>query len=144
MADAIAASVHIEAPPERVFEFFVRPEAIARWMGEDAVLDPRAGGRFAIDVKGAPVRGEYVEVDPPHRLVLTWGYAGSDRLPPGASTVEVRLSPADGGTLVELEHRDLPATEVAGHRSGWNHYLARLATAGTGGDAGADPGMPPP
>jgi len=141
-ADPVTASVEIAAPPERVFAFLVDPAAIVRWMGERPALDPRPGGDFALDVRGAPVRGEYLVVEPPHRVVLSWGYEGSQRLPPGASTVEVRLVPIPGGTRVELEHRDLPGPEVAGHAEGWTHYLARLAGAGAGGDPGPDPGMP--
>ncbi len=32
-AEPITATVHIEAPPERVFEYFTRPEALLRWDG---------------------------------------------------------------------------------------------------------------
>jgi len=39
-AEPITATVHIDAPPERVFEHFTRPEALLLWMGEHAVLDP--------------------------------------------------------------------------------------------------------
>jgi hypothetical protein len=71
--------------------------------------------------------------------VFSWGHAGSDRLPPGASMVEVRLSPAAGGTQVEIVHRGLPGPEVAGHARGWPHFLARHAIAAAGGDPGPDP-----
>jgi uncharacterized protein YndB with AHSA1/START domain len=141
-AEPVVASVFIEAPPERVYEYFVSPDAIVRWMGDAAVLEPEPGGRFELDVQGAPVRGRYVELDPPHRLVISWGYAESPRLPPGASTVEVRLLAEGPGTRVELEHRDLPAAETPGHVRGWDHYLARLRAAGAGRDPGPDPGMP--
>ncbi|MFI6599147.1 SRPBCC domain-containing protein [Nonomuraea sp. NPDC050536] len=142
-AEPITASIYIEAPPERVFDYLVRPEAIITWMGEYALLDPSPGGRFELDVKGVPVRGRILDLDPPHRLVVSWGYAGSGRLPPGASTVEVRLTPEGAGTRVELQHRDLPADERPGHVSGWSHYLDRLALAAGGHEPGPDPGMPP-
>lgn len=142
-ADAVTASVHIDAPPQRVFEYFTRPEAIVAWMGEYALLEPEPGGRFELDVKGAPVRGRFLEVDPPHRLLISWGYAGSGHLPPGASTVEVLLTADRGGTRVDLQHRDLPPDERPGHASGWTHYLSRLgAAAAPGRDPGPDPGMP--
>lgn len=141
-ADAITASVHIDAPPERVYEYFTRSDAIVSWMGERAVLEGEPGGQFTLDIKGAPVRGRFLELDPPRRLLISWGYAGSDHLPPGASTVEVRFTADRGGTLVELEHRDLPPGQRRGHVAGWAHYLARLEIAGAGGDAGPDPGMP--
>jgi uncharacterized protein YndB with AHSA1/START domain len=141
-AEPVRAWIRVDAPPERVWEFFTRPEAIVRWMGEYAVLAPWPGGEFAVNVKGAPVRGHYLELDPPHRLLLSWGYAGSEELPPGASTVEVRLIRDGSGTRVHLEHRDLPDPEQPGHAEGWQHYLTRLAAAGAG-DPGPDPGMRP-
>jgi uncharacterized protein YndB with AHSA1/START domain len=140
--EPLAASVFVEAPPERVYEYFTRPEAIVRWMGDYALLEPKPNGQFTLDVRGAPVRGRYLELDPPHRLLISWGYAGSERLPPGASTVEVRLIADGAGTLVELHHRDLPTEETQGHARGWAHYVARLRAAGSGGNPGPDPGMP--
>ena len=141
-ADTVPACVHIAAPPERVYEYFTRPEAIVSWMGEYALLEAEPGGRFVLDIKGAPVRGRFLELDPPRRLLISWGYAGSDHLPPGASAVEVRLTADRGGTRVELQHRDLPPRERPGHASGWTHYLTRLESAASGRDPGPDPGMP--
>ena len=140
-AEPLTASVFINAPPERVYEYFTRPEAIVQWMGEFAVLEPMPGGQFTVDVRGAPVRGRYLELDPPNRLLISWGYAGSAQLKPGASTVEVRLIPEPGGTRVELEHRDLPDHQRHAHTVGWTHYLARLALAAAGSDPGPDLGM---
>jgi uncharacterized protein YndB with AHSA1/START domain len=139
-ADEVTAAVHIDAPPERVYEYFTRPDAIASWMGEYALLDAEPGGRFSLDIKGSPVRGRFLELDPPHRLLISWGYAGSGYLPPGASTVEVRLTAEGGGTRVEVWHRGLPTGERPSHASGWTHYLDRLEAAVCGRDPGRDPG----
>ena len=141
-SEEINASVHINAPPDLVYEYFTRPDALLSWMGDYAVLEAEPGGRFVLDVKGAPVRGRFLELDPPRRLLISWGYAGSGHLPPGASTVEVRLTADHGGTRVELRHRDLPSGERPGHATGWTHYLARLEIAAAGRDPGPDPGMP--
>ena len=70
-------------------------------MGQRAELQAIPSGGFAVDINGVPVRGEYLEVDPPHRVVISWGMAGSDDLPPGGSRVEFTLT--DG--LVELADR---------------------------------------
>ncbi len=142
--EPVTAAVHIDAPPARVYEYFTRPDAIASWMGEAALLDAEPGGGLALDVHGAPVRGHFLQLDPPHRLVISWGYAGSAVLPPGASTVEIRLTADRDGTRVEVEHRDLPPDQRAGHASGWTHYIARLQVAAVGRDPGPDPGMPEP
>jgi uncharacterized protein YndB with AHSA1/START domain len=137
--EPLTASVHVEAQPERVFAYFTDPEAIVRWMGDYALLDATPGGEFAVDVNGVPVRGRYLEVQPPHRLLISWGHAGSERLPPGASTVEVLFTAAAGGTDVEIVHRGLPEPDAVGHARGWRHFLDRLAVAGAGGDPGPDP-----
>ena len=138
-AEPITAAVHIAAEPARVFAYFTEPQALVRWMGEFARLDPAPGGEFAVDINGVPVRGRYLELDPPHRLLISWGHAGSSRLPPGASTVEITLTPAGGGTHVAVTHRDLPEPEATRHERGWRRFLARLEVAAPGGDPGPDP-----
>lgn len=125
--DRLTADVHIEAPPETVFEYFVRPQALLRWLGERAVLDSRPGGEFTVDIRGVPVRGRYLEVEPPSRLLISWGHAGSERLPPGGSRLEVLLQAENGGTTVTIHHSGLPEPETHGHRRGWRHFLDELA-----------------
>lgn len=132
-------AVYIAAEPGQVFPYFTQPEAIVRWMGDYAVLDPRPDGEFTLDINGVPVRGRYLEVEPPRRLVISWGHAGSDMLPPGSSTVEITLTPEGEGTTVLVVHRDLPEAEARQHAIGWQHFLGRLVIAGAGGDPGADP-----
>jgi uncharacterized protein YndB with AHSA1/START domain len=141
-AEPFRTSIEVAAPPHKVFPYFTDPEAIVRWMGDHAVLDPVPGGEFTVDINGVPVRGRYLEVDPPHRLVVSWGHAGSAVLPPGASIVEVTLAAVPGGTRVSLEHRDLPTDQAPAHAVGWRHFLDRLTLAGRGGDPGPDPYAP--
>jgi uncharacterized protein YndB with AHSA1/START domain len=90
-------------------------------------------------------RGEYVAVEPPSRVVFTWGWEEEDAsVGPGASTVEVTLEPDGDGTLVRLVHTGLPDDQSRQrHGMGWDHYLARLVIAAAGGDAGPDRGPQP-
>lgn len=129
--DVLVHSVRIAAVPETVFPFFTDPERLVRWMGKTATLDPRPGGAFRVDYgKGDVAAGTYREVDPPRRLVLTWGWeAAGDPVPPGASTVEIDLAPDGDGTLLTLRHSGLPVESRAGHAEGWDHFLERLAEA---------------
>ena len=138
----IERELRIDANPETVFEFFTNPEKMVRWKGRAATLDPRPGGVYRIEMNAETiVAGEYVEVDPPHRVVFTWGWEGGyASTPPGSSTVEITLTPDGDGTLVRLVHSGLPNAEsVAAHADGWDMYLGRLSTAAAGGDAGPDP-----
>ncbi len=137
-------TIDIAAPPETVFKYLTTNEGMMAWMGHYANLDPTPGGRFAVDIAGHPVRGEYLHVEPPHRVVVSWGFAGNADLPAGASTVEFRLTRINGGTHVDLHHFDLPDTEVRGHADGWANFLPRLAVVGISGDAGPDNWRPLP
>jgi len=136
--DPYRTSVDIAAPPEAVYPYFTRPDAIVSWMGDYAVLDAQPGGIFSVDINGVPVRGRYLELDPPHRLCISWGHAGSDLLPPGGSVVEITLTAIPRGTRVSIEHRDLPPEEAAKHAVGWPHFLTRLTAAASGRDPGPD------
>ncbi len=137
-----ATSIDIAAEPDVVFGFLTTNAGMNAWMGQWADLDARVGGRFDVDIAGSAVRGEYLVVDPPHRVVVSWGFLGSEHLPVGASTVEFTLTPIETGTRVDLVHADLPERQLPGHAVGWEHFLERLALAGTGADLGPDTWMP--
>ena len=140
ITDRVTVEVVIDALPETIFEFFTDPERMTRWQGTSAELDPVPGGVFSVDVTHqAHARGEFVEIEPPRRVVFTWGWEGDDAVPPGSSTVEITLEARDEATLVRLVHTELPADKRDLHREGWEHFAARLAIAATGGDPGPDP-----
>jgi uncharacterized protein YndB with AHSA1/START domain len=124
--DVLTVTVRIAAPPADVFPYFVDPTLLVRWIGDWADLRPEPGGSFALDIGTTPVRGEYVEVDPPRRVVFTWGVPGKDSMPPGSTTVEVVLTADGPDTVVELFHHHLPAEEFDGHLEGWTAMLGRL------------------
>jgi len=123
----ISASVRIAAPPAVVFPYFTDPELMVTWIGERVALDARPGGAFAVDFGEVAARGSYVEVEPPHRVVFTWGIPGDASMPSGSSTVEVELVEDGADTIVNLTHRDLPADREPSHREGWEGCLAALA-----------------
>ena len=127
--DEIAREIRIAAAPEIVFTYFTDPQKIVRWQGVSAELDPRPGGLFRVTFgSGFSVRGAYVEVVPPRRVVYTWGWeAAGAALPPGASVVEVTLEPAETGTLLRIRHRGLPLEMFELHASGWDESLTEMA-----------------
>ncbi|WP_028280619.1 SRPBCC domain-containing protein [Arthrobacter sp. H5] len=137
-------SIEVNALPETVFDYLVTEDGMTAWMGQRAALDPRPDGQFAVDIAGHAIRGHFVEIDRPRRVVLTWGMVGSDVLPPGASTVEFTLTPVAEGTRVDLVHSGLPQTEQIGHADGWSHFILRLGTAVVAGHAGPDDWRPLP
>src|SRR5277367_5538366 len=82
----VRREVAIAASPETVWGFLVDPEKALAWWGSAITLDPRPGGLLRIEVGvGNVTSGEFVEVDPPRRLVYTWGWeaggAGPELVP---------------------------------------------------------------
>jgi uncharacterized protein YndB with AHSA1/START domain len=135
--EPIVKEIRIDARPETVFGFFTEPDKLTRWLAHEATTDPRPGGinHQTHGEENDPnasyyMRGEFVEVSPPHRVVFTWGFENSTvGVPPGASTVEVTLEPDGDGTRLRLVHRDLPDATRQDHDAGWDAMLERLATA---------------
>jgi len=139
-AKPVEASVWIRARPETVFAFLIQPEKLVQWIGLTAALEPRPGGLFRVDVNGRTVvQGEYLELEAPRRVVLSWGHEDGVLLAAGSTRVEIVLTPENGGTRVQVRHSGLPAAERPAHAMGWVHYAGRLRVRAEGGDPGPDP-----
>ena len=76
--DPITASIKVAAPPEHVFERFTSSTVSVR-------------GAVAVDIDGVAARGHYLELDPPRRLLISWGHVSSAHCHL-ASTVEILLT----------------------------------------------------
>ncbi|MEI8198024.1 MAG: SRPBCC domain-containing protein [Phycisphaerae bacterium] len=128
----------IKAPPQRVYEAWVRPELCRQWWSADVgmacgvcEIDARVGGKFRISMSAKGVEyisvGEYLEVQPPHKLVFTWSWEA----PPGGAqntvvTLEFKAVPE--GTELTLTHRGFGSIKSRdNHQTGWANCLANLA-----------------
>lgn len=131
----------IRASADEVFDFLVQADKLVRWMGVRARIDPTPGGEFWLDVTGGDIaRGAYVAVDRPNRVEFTWGWEGSDHVPPGSSTVTFVLRADGDETVVELTHSGLPVSDDE-HLRGWNYFIDRLVRLASGEDVPPqDPG----
>lgn len=139
---AIEREIRINAKPETVFSFLTEPAKLRKWFVSEATTDLRPGGTYRL-VMADPqyvASGKYVTIEPPNRLVYTWGWEGDDSpTPVGTSTVEITLKPDGTGTLLKLTHYGFGTEESRNsHDHGWGKYLDRLAVAASGGDPGPD------
>lgn len=125
----IDLEIAIDAPIETVFDFLVVPEKLFSWMGAGGEIDPSPGGIFRVEYTTGDVAvGEFVDVSAPERVEVTWGWEGSDELPPGSSTVVFDLSSNDDRTVVRVTHTGLPTVELGDrHVEGWSWFLPQLS-----------------
>lgn len=131
----ILATVEIAAPPERVFRALASQE-IVNWWVRPGVFDTRewtgdvrVGGRWQASGmgRGQPytLEGEFLEIDPPRKLVHTWHRAGT---PDAPTMVSYLLDAIDGGTRITLRHWGLASPQATSNNCiGWETSFERLA-----------------
>ncbi len=113
---------------------------MVRWMDSRVQIDPRPGGIYRVEHSNDTIRGDYVTVQPPERVVFTFSFEGANPVPSGSTTVEITLTADGDGTILRLRHSGLPAGEAgAPFVQGWQHFLERLTIVAAGGDPGPDP-----
>jgi len=128
----------VASPRERIFTALTDAAEVARWWGPhgytmaETDLDLRVGGgyRFTMQPPAGDrfhLAGEFLEIEPPRRLVYTFRYEEPD--PDDRQTV-VTLSLEEFGdtTHVSLSQGEF-ATEarLELHRSGWTDSFERLS-----------------
>jgi uncharacterized protein YndB with AHSA1/START domain len=130
----------IAARPSIVFDALTTAEGVAAWWGPDdlpalaAEVDARVGGAFRIrfptlDGEQHEAHGEYLELIPPRRLVMSWWWVhgGVEEEREGVSRIEIELRPIDSGVELTVTHADLRNdTSATLHEGGWAGSLARL------------------
>ncbi len=124
----------IKAPIESVFNAWLDPEMIAKFMipakgviVPKAETDAREGGRFDIIMvageKEMPHGGEYKKISPYSQIAFTWESPFSIE----GSVVTLNFSQVEEGTNVELIHVKFPDEESrANHEGGWTAILICL------------------
>lgn len=146
----VLAEVFIAASPERVFQAITDPAQLSKWWGQSDLYritgrsaDLRVGGKWWCEGEGVDgtkfsVQGEYLDFDPPRRLVHTWiaSYMGALR-----TVVHWDLEPqpvhglhpsgpkkAGTGTMVRLRHEGFAgaAQAAVSHGEGWKRVFGWL------------------
>jgi len=125
----------VRASPAEVFAAWIDPERLKQWWGPEGVdciaaeIDFRVGGAYRIGNRfpGGKViwlAGRFEAIEPPHRLVYSWG---AEPVTP-QERVTVRFEARDDGTEVVVTHERIPSQELRdGHRRGWEGCLQGLA-----------------
>lgn len=128
LAHRLDRSLVIQARRETVFEFFTDTPHWAAWWGTGSTIDARPGGRMLIrHPNGVEVSGQVLEIDPPERIVFTYGYASGQPIPPDGSRVTIRLDRHPQGTLLQLTHEFADVQPRDEHVQGWRFQLSLFA-----------------
>lgn len=132
-----------DAAPERVFAAWLEPELVSKWLftgptSEDhgVELDAQVGGRWSITDRREGVdytaSGEYLEIDPPRRLVFTFAMP---QFSPNQDTIALDFAPDGAGCLmtftqsgvdISQEIKQLASEETGGSETGWGWMFIGL------------------
>lgn len=126
----------IPGSPEDVFDAWLDDEILGRWFGPSdemnvkiKLLEPREGGKYHIamsspDGETYDLHGEYVRIDRPNQLVMTFYWISE---PDQVMLATVNFTAVEEGTEINLLHEKMPSEESReAHNMGWNGTLARL------------------
>lgn len=138
--EPVRRTVEVRCTPEEAFRLFI--EEIDSWwplashsVGREAAtgcfFEGLVGGRIYETHRDGSLHlwGTVTAWDPPRRIVFSW-HPGRDAAT--AQEVELRFSPAEDGTRVELEHRGWERLGERGpdlreaYQTGWVGVLSRF------------------
>jgi uncharacterized protein YndB with AHSA1/START domain len=134
MTDGFTITREFRAPRERVYEAWTTPAQFARWFGgaasevpvETVSMDVRVGGTWRARMFAGPDRyeinwfGEFTEIEPPARLVLTLSDGPAEGEP-----VTVELTEADRVTTMVMTQSGghLTPEQYEGAEAGWQTFF---------------------
>ena len=137
----------LRATPERVFEAFTDPEQLKRWWwpsgftAPTAEVDLRVGGAYRIAMRWPEsipeeshfshyMGGEYYEIDPPHRLVMSGRAINEQQGELFATLIELTLEEVPEGTRLTMRQSYFepmpPKAALDGAEQGWAEQLDKL------------------
>ena len=139
---SIQREIHVDAPPEVVFEVVSRPEHIREWWYAESDVEPTPGATGELvwadgDRPRAHVTPmTVVSVEPGRRCAFRWTHPAGEAADEGNSMlVTFELEPAGAGTrlrLTETGFRErgweiaLLEQKYHEHETGWDIYVPRI------------------
>jgi uncharacterized protein YndB with AHSA1/START domain len=128
----------LPAAPKEVFTAWTDERQLVKWLGPktmtvpSAKSDPREGGSYRVTMRSSEgkqftVSGQYCELRPASRLVMTWAWEEEGGHGP-VTCVTVELKPSGKSTDMHFHHA-LFADKVTrvSHRAGWLEIFDKLA-----------------
>lgn len=139
MGSTLVIKKMFAAPIEKVWQAWTDPHRIVAWYGPEGMtteihaMDVRVGGKYSLTMTSPksshPLKGTFLELDAPHKLVMTWQWqtGGKGDVMGAETTVTVELKEVDGKTEMTLTHI-LPNEESKeSHNQGWSSSFNKLS-----------------
>ncbi len=138
----IGREVHVDAPPEVVFDVVSSPEHLREWWADETEFAAVPGGAgrigFGDSAHGITwVQFAVVDAVPPRLFSFRWTHEEGEPAASGNSNLVVfELEPAGSGTLLRMTETGFQergwdeatvAAKYSEHVTAWDHFLPRLS-----------------
>jgi uncharacterized protein YndB with AHSA1/START domain len=145
---SIEREIHVDAPPEVVFEVVSQPEHIREWWEAATDVQPTPGSTGELvwadggNMRANVVPMSVVTVEPPRLFSFRWTHAAGEVAADGNSMlVTFELVPSGEGTLLRLtetgfRERGWEIAELEKryheHSTGWDMFVPRIGAVAEG------------
>ena len=124
-------TIYIAASAEKVWNGLIDREMTKAYWGHYNESDWKQGSRWehvGSDSGKVNVRGQIIEIDPPHKMVWSWAFADEADEPAKLSRVTYELVALGPDTKLTVTHSELePGSSMdIGVREGWSAVLSNL------------------
>jgi uncharacterized protein YndB with AHSA1/START domain len=134
--EPIQVRVTIPLPRSIIFRAFVQEIQLESWLCDDAVVEPRVGGRYELKFLETAIpflsTGKITRINPDFELAFTFlgppQFQGGLWAPDGRSEVLIRLSETPAGIDLTCEHGGWRNNEAGEEAKAWHlhHWVDRL------------------
>jgi uncharacterized protein YndB with AHSA1/START domain len=134
--EPIQIGVTIPGPADRIFKALVQQQPLETWMCDDALVEPRVGGRFELTFSSGTIpftsRGRITRIEPGRELAFTFQgpthLQGGIAAPEDRAQVYLRLRESPEGVEVMCEQGGWIDSEAGEEAKAWHrrHWEERL------------------
>jgi uncharacterized protein YndB with AHSA1/START domain len=87
---------------------------------------PRPGDAFHLDLDGTEIAGHYLEVDPPHRMLIEWDRQRTDKPTSTPALIEFTFTATGGDTIAAVQLFGLSSDDAEFYSQLLARYLDRI------------------
>lgn len=107
---------NINAEPSDIYAALTNPYTIELWSGYPAQMVSEPGEEFSM--WDGDITGKILELVTDKKVIQEWYFGERDT----KSVVTITISPSRGGSVVVVEHTNIPDEDYENITEGWNEY----------------------
>src|SRR5258706_2175979 len=120
MLNNIRIAAELAAPPADIFAMYLDAKTHAAITGAQVTVAAREGAEFA--AFGGALSGRVLHLVKGKRIVQTWRSDAFKKSDADSVLILTLLPHGRGGTLLDLQHINVPGQDYAGISQGWETY----------------------